>query len=1150
MRLSSRLLVAAALTSALISTAETIDTSSGDIDRTTSITDGTLTKNGTGTLTLTGANSLSGDVTVNDGTLALSHAGALAGATTVIVKATNAVPFMPFPPTSIGGTLSVTGVSVIGDTTLQAGTYTITGANTLSPTTGPAITISSLPAKSGTLTLNTSVAGLNSVKLAGGVIDGPGSLEVATLNVSTGRVSATIAGHTAVIDETGLISLNPNGINSVPTVATFDAANTYSGGTTIAKGTLVAANARALGTGNITVNGTFGTAAADTTLTIPTSFHTPGVSASGNPDQGAVLTSGTILTTPNGAGGVVSNTKNGAGVLHLSSGNIYTGATTVSGGTLTLSTSGSAGTLTPPDTGTLSLASEVATAGDLTLNGGTLSGTGSLAARVFDVRAGDIAAKLTGSGLLIKSGAGTVRLSAVNDYTGGTTVSLGRLVATTTGALTGAVTVSGGLLSLEAGQNLSRLDVTSTGALDVRTGETRVAAGVLAGNIVVNSGATLTLEGAARIDQKADAHPYNVVTGTNGTEVLTTSVLLVNGSLNLIGNDHQLGLLAGSGNVTLTGGATYSFVASRFTGTITNTSAPETPGSSGSGDAPVSGGYMVTGLFQSSGNLQGPIAGRVMNLDGSALITPASDWSNHGTINVGSGIIFALGTTPHTVGANTVNIASGATLKGLGTITGSVVNHGVVAPGNSPGVITVGGDFTNAPGATLQIEIAGATPGTGYDVVRYAGSATITGSYLDVVLLNGYVPGTATAFRFLEDTDTATGSPSVIGDFAMKSLPPGLYSLLVTDTSGTTLYLSSTLAGMPGAIVPSELTATDNAVAANPATRTALANLYNTAGGAAASSALKSLAPVGLGALHGLAFDAARTDARDVIGRGDEQRALLASENDAWIAYAGYSGGFAESGSGNNATAYDHSLNGGKVGLERAVGDSLVLGLAPSYTYGRATFTGVGGRTDLDRAGLVAYTALASGDTMLHLGVKAAYDDFETRRDTLTGRNTGDTEGYEAGAFVALSQSWRTGDFAITPQLGVDYTYAYVSGYDEAGSASALRVKSLGQDSLRPRVGVAFDWFAISNSSGGLALGLDVGADHELLAHHADVRAAFGGSSYFTTASALNARTTVDIGPHIAWRVGAATLSVGYRYEDGLGEQSANRVNATYSYRF
>jgi autotransporter-associated beta strand protein len=87
------------------------------------------------------------------------------------------------------------------------------------------------------------------------------------------------------------------------------------------------------------------------------------------------------------------------------------------------------------------------------------------------------------------------------------------------------------------------------------------------------------------------------------------------------------------------------------------------------------------------------------------------------------------------------------TLAGTGTINGNVMNSGKVSPGDSPGVLSVVHNYTQAQYATLMIQIAGASDGQ-FSVLNVLGNANLNG-FLDPVLLNGFVPSIGDSFTFL-----------------------------------------------------------------------------------------------------------------------------------------------------------------------------------------------------------------------------------------------------------------------------------------------------------------------------------------------------------------------------------------------------------------
>ncbi|NBV33616.1 MAG: autotransporter outer membrane beta-barrel domain-containing protein, partial [Proteobacteria bacterium] len=137
--------------------------------------------------------------------------------------------------------------------------------------------------------------------------------------------------------------------------------------------------------------------------------------------------SGDISANLAGSGAL---TKTSPGLVTLSGANSYSGGTTVNVGTLALGVnntllSGGAVSVTG---GELALGTTVQTVGALSLTGGVISG-GTLSGTSYTVVNGTISSILAGSGIVLtKNDSGTVLLSGVNTYGGGTVVNAGTLL--------------------------------------------------------------------------------------------------------------------------------------------------------------------------------------------------------------------------------------------------------------------------------------------------------------------------------------------------------------------------------------------------------------------------------------------------------------------------------------------------------------------------------------------------------------------------------------------------------------------------------------------------------------------------------------------------------------------------------------------------
>lgn len=193
------------------------------------------------------------------------------------------------------------------------------------------------------------------------------------------------------------------------------------------------------------------------------------------------------------------------------------------------------------------------------------------------------------------------------------------------------------------------------------------------------------------------------------------------------------------------------------------------------------GGYIIgTGITLTSNNTMEWKGGSNVNIalqDGGSLVNNGDFIVNQfiaGNINIyslGSGTkqfvntgIFTKNTTGTlTLGAGILN--NSGTIKGSGIIsmTGAVVNTGTIAPGLSPGTLTVSPLLFGANTSTVEIEVTGAgtVAGTDYDQLNTSGATDLTNTTLSMIDDNSTTP-VGTVFTIMTSSGTFTGGPAFI----------------------------------------------------------------------------------------------------------------------------------------------------------------------------------------------------------------------------------------------------------------------------------------------------------------------------------------------------------------------------------------------------
>ncbi|EQC0631910.1 fibronectin-binding autotransporter adhesin ShdA [Salmonella enterica] len=725
---------------------------------------GSLVKTGTGELTLSGDNTYSGGTTITGGTLTADHADSLGT-----------------------GAIDNSGVLQVGEGELE---NTLSGAGSLVKTGTGELTLSGDNSYSGGTTISGgTLTADHADSLGSGDIDNSGVLQV-----GEGELKNTLSGSGSLV-KTGTGELTLSGDNS------------YSGATTISDGTLIAANVNALGSGNIDNSGTLMLDANGAFELANVTTHSGATTAlaAGSTLNAGQLTQedGSTLSIDLGAATddavITADSVTLGGTLNVTGIGSVTDSWTPEAYTYTLIDSDSAITsdfdnltvagMNREDVDFLTIDGKVDetdnTNYDLTASlswyadrdnattdaHGTFTlsdpdGSFNVAATLTDVDDTlDPGSRWDGKSLT-KEGAGTLILSGDNDYSGGTTINEGTLVAASTTALGTGLVDNNATLVLDVDG-----EVSAAGGITTHSGATTQLA----------LGTSLDLGDSALIQQ--DGSTLNVELNSDSVQPLITGGSATLGG-DLVVSDASLQVRASdaefqsfklmdmdsdiSGDFTsLTMNLTDQPDYLTVTGTINPEDASEyllTEGLSWNATAtsatPAHGTFtlgagdsfeVTSVLGDKTGN--GDWDGKSLTKLGAGKLTLSGANTYTGDTNVQEGTLWLSGdgSIGEMGSQQAVNVASDATFGGSNgtTVNGKVTNEGTLVFGDSKetgAIFTLNGDLINM--GTMTSGSSSSTPGnTLYVDGNYTGNG---GSlYLNTVL---------------GDDDSATDKLVITGD--------------------------------------------------------------------------------------------------------------------------------------------------------------------------------------------------------------------------------------------------------------------------------------------------------------------------------------------------------------------------------------------------
>ncbi|MDB5185070.1 MAG: hypothetical protein JWN38_878 [Candidatus Saccharibacteria bacterium] len=445
-------------------------------------------------------------------------------------------------------------------------------------------------------------------------------------------------------------------------------------------------------------------------------------------------------------------------------------------------------------------------------------------------------APTAGSDLVFPYGASVTNKTMVNDLTAGTSFvsitfngTIGQTESTYYTLSGNALTLTGGIVDTDTGGDTISTDIAFSGAqtLNVGTGSYLDLSGVLSGSGALTKTGTgyLLLSGNNTFTGSLTANAGEVSASSDTALGTTAGATIINDTASLyIGNCQ--GALTVAENFT-------------FTGSDANADSPKLQtasfcrGGGGGGGGPVVtyglfdvGSYDTTltgtvtlgsdvnfGSYSPHTTISGAMSGNFkFNLPedkwgGTLVINSSNNTSGmaNGSYTAtassptlsdsvpGTSIIInhpAVVTIDGTRGDTVVN--AGGTLKGHGTVGAlSVATDGIVAPGNSPGCLNTA-DLAIA--GTLQEEIGGSDPCTGYDQVKVTGAVSVTDGTLTPSLYNGFVPEVGQSYTIIDNdgSDAVTGTFTGLAEGATFTANGVTYSITYVGGDGNDVVLTVT----------------------------------------------------------------------------------------------------------------------------------------------------------------------------------------------------------------------------------------------------------------------------------------------------------------------------------------------------------------------
>jgi subtilase-type serine protease len=580
------------------------------------------------------------------------------------------------------------------------------------------------------------------------------------------------------------------------------------------------------------------------------------------------------------------------------------------------------------------------------------------------------------------------------------------------------------------------------------------------------------------------------------------------------------------------------------------------------------------GAVDSNGN-NGTVSGVIsgaggLTKNGLGALTLAGANTYLGGTTINQGTLAVDGSLASGVAVNTEG-----TLRGTGVVNGNTSVAGRLAPGNSPGTLTVNGSVSMASTSKLEIDIDGTGTGNGmgnYSKVLVQGTGNVFTAAGDLQPIlrgitgdakNSFTPVIGQNFQVVTSTGGVKGTFSLLAQ-PTAGLPTGTRFDALYDAHSVRLALTPKFySDLPNINLKGNASAVGTTLdAIRPASFASKNPLFQALATQSEPQVATTLQQMD-GEIHAdllaASFNAHRLTRQAVFGRLSDVR-LGRSSSMAGITAQNYEslvgqaannaaqnleaqanknlwvrgmGGFTSTHADWQANGFNESLYGVMLGSDYAIADNLQLGAAIGYVHNQVNANQAGSGTT-DSIQFLGYGLWQRNTEFLNFAFGYGRDNYTSQRSVNLGGNNGyktDVGGNSGSLDVEAGTRRRIGSYTIEPSFGVRGDIISRDAFNEGGVAG-LKANSTTLSAAQTRLGAKF--------SRGIVFGINKRITPELRAYWlhdegdsiaSQSQATLLGQSLRINAAnagrdaaSLGAGVTVEVGKNVA-------LFADYNYE-------------------